>query len=115
MADYNASGTLPITKTFVADASPNNPLATHAWSVNSGAVEQTGSNFTRTFTAYGDYNITHAGTGTCDSLQCTSVTKSISITATPQPTTGGIPIEVILGSLVGVGVLGYIFTTMPKK
>ncbi len=115
MADFNKSGTLPITATFVADTSVSNPLATHAWSVNGGAVEQTGSNFTRMFTAYGDYNITHAGTGTCGGLPCTDVTKSISITATPQPTTGGIPIEVILGSLVGVGVLGYIFTTMPKK
>lgn len=109
MADFNKYGTLPVTATFNADASPDNPLATHAWKVDSGTVEQTGSTFTRTFTAYRDYNITHEGTGTCGSLPCTT-TKSISITATPQ-----LPIELVLGSLVGVGLLGYIWTTMPKK
>lgn len=84
MADYNKSGVLPITATFVAEESPNNPLATHAWSVNGGTVEQTGNTFTRIFTAYGDYTVTHSGTGTCGSIPCSSVTKSISITATPD-------------------------------
>ena len=113
MADFNQYGTLPVTAIFKADASPDNPLATHAWSVDSGAVEQTTSIFTRTFTAYKDYNITHAGTGTCGAVPCTT-TKSISITATPQAA-GGIPLEYILGAAVGLGVLGLMWTsTMPK-
>jgi len=113
MTDFNKSGTLPVTATFVADASPDNPLATHAWSVDSGTVEQTGNTFTKIFTAYKDYNITHVGTGTCGSVPCTA-TKSISITAEPV-----IPLEYVLGAAVGLGVLGLIWVSgvpkIPKK
>ena len=109
MADFNKSGTLPVTATFVADASIDNPLATHAWSVGTGSVEGTSATFTKTFTAYKDYNITHAGTGTCGSVPCTK-TKSISITAEPV-----IPLEYVLGAAVGLGLLGFMWTSsMPK-
>ena len=111
MTDFNQYGTLPVTATFKADASPDNPLATHAWSVDSGAVEQTGSTFTRTFTAYKDYNIIHAGTGTCGAVPCTT-TRSISITA--EPVVPGIPLEYVLGAAVGLGILGLAWTSMPK-
>jgi len=115
MADFNKSGTLPVTATFAADASIDNPLATHAWNVDGGVVEQTGSTFTRTFTSYKDYNITHAGTGTCGALPCTA-TKSISITAEPVIPGIGIPLEYVLGVAVGLGAIGLMWvSTIPKS
>jgi len=111
MADFNKSGTLPVTATFVADASIDNPLATHAWNVGTGSVEGTSATFTKTFTAYKDYNITHAGTGTCGSVPCTA-TKSISITA--EPVISGVPLEYVLGAAVGLGILGVVYIFIKK-
>lgn len=115
MADYNKSGALPISVAFESTVDTSNPLTSHIWKVDGVTDPIVGSTFIKTFTAYKDYyTIEHSGSNTCGS-NCIPVTKTISITETPQFATGGIPIEIIIGGLVGVGFLGYIWTTMPKS
>lgn len=112
MADYNKSGTLPISVVFTASIDTQNPLTSHIWKVDGVTDTTVGSTFVKIFTAYKDaYSIEHSGSNACGS-NCTPVTKTISITATPQQ---GIPIEVILASIIGVGVIGYLWLMRTPK
>lgn len=114
MADYNKSGTLPINVVFTAD---DTSTTGHTWKVDGvTATGVTGRTFTKTFTAYKDaYSIEHSVLNSCGN-NCSPVTttKTISITATPQATTPAIPMELVYG-LIGVGLLGVVWYSMPKQ
>lgn len=110
MADYNKSGNLPITASFVS----SDPIITgHVWKLNGTVIpEATGNTFSKTFTSYGDYSIEHSGSNSCGS-QCTPILKTLTITPNPEQP---VPTEVVYGIMpLGVVVLSMISNALSHK
>lgn len=111
MVDYNKSGTLPVSATFTAEVDELNPLTTHIWKVDNVIDPDATTNvFTKSFNEYKTYTIEHSGSNICSS-GCTPVTKTISITASPEQP---IPLELVAGVVI-VGILGVIYIIIQKK